>query len=160
MGMEGHTDSEEWLDLVDRGELTRVNETAFQVFLATELELRNSLHSQHIPNFKAKVRKEILENEDIAFYWSILSCDWEVDASQALLELLVDLFLTIRGFSYASAWMEKYKAATAKTLQKVKGVRKNSRCHKNFKHFHNWLKLLFYVRDCYVCTCRYYIKQE
>lgn len=80
-GDEGHTDSEEWLDLVDRGGLTRVNETAFQVFLAMELELRNHLQSQHIPNFKTEVRKEILENEDVAFYWSILSCDWEVDES-------------------------------------------------------------------------------
>ena len=123
-GDERRTDSEEWLDLVDRGGLTRVNDTAFQVFLAMELELRKHLQSQCIPNFKAEVRKQILENEDVSFYWSILSCDWEVDESQALLELVVDLFLTIRGFSYASAWMEKYKAATAKTLQKSKGFRK------------------------------------
>ena len=47
--------------------------------------------------------------------------EWEVDESQALLELVVDLFLTIRGFCYASAWMEKYIAATAKTA-KVKRV--------------------------------------
>ena len=38
-GDERRTDSEEWLDLVDRGGLTRVNDTAFQVFLAMELEL-------------------------------------------------------------------------------------------------------------------------
>jgi len=42
--------------------------------------------------------------------------------SEALLELLVDLFLTIRGFSYASAWVEKYKTASAKTLQKSRGI--------------------------------------
>ena len=100
----------------DREGLTHVNEMAFQVFLAMELELRNHLQSQHIPNFKTEVRKEILENEDVAFYWSILSCDWEVDESQALLELVVDLFLMIRGFSYASAWMEKYKAAEELSL--------------------------------------------
>ena len=57
--------------------------------------------------------------------WSILSCDWEVDENQALLELVVDLFLTIRGFSYASAWMLK-----------------NSRCHKNFKHFPQVIEIL------------------
>ncbi len=37
-------------------------------------------------------------------------------AMQALLKLVVSMFITIRGFSYASAWMEKYKAA--------KGLRK------------------------------------
>ena len=98
-----------------------------------ELELRNHLQSQHIPNFKTEVRKEILENEDVAFYWSILSCDWEVDESQALLELVVDLFLMIRGFSYASAWIKQ----PLPRLCKSQRVPKNSRCHKNFKHFHN-----------------------
>ena len=62
---EGHTDSEKWLDLVDREGLTRVNEMAFRVSLAMELELRNHLQSQHIPNFKTEVRKKILENEDV-----------------------------------------------------------------------------------------------
>ena len=38
-GDEEHTDSEEWLDMVDRGGLTRVNEMTFQVFLAMELQL-------------------------------------------------------------------------------------------------------------------------
>ena len=37
-GDEGHTYTEEWLDLVVRGGLTRVNEMTFQAFLAMELE--------------------------------------------------------------------------------------------------------------------------
>ena len=123
-GDEGHTYTEEWLDLVDRGGLTRVNEMTFQAFLAMELELRNHLNSQHTPNFKTEVCKKLLANEDVAFYWSILSSDWEEVESLALLELVVNLFLTIRGFHYASAWLEEYKAASAKTLQKSKGLRK------------------------------------
>ena len=65
-----------------------------------------------------------MEDEDVAFFWSLLSADWGEDDSKALLELFVDMFLTIRGFLFASAWMEKYKAASAKTLQKSKGLRK------------------------------------
>ena len=93
--------------------------------LAMKIELRKHLQSQDIPNFKTEVKKDILENGDVTFYWSVLSCNWEEDESEALLELVVDLFFTIRGFSYASAWVEKYKTASAKTLQKSKGLRKS-----------------------------------
>ena len=65
----------------------------------------------------------MIEDEDVAFYWSMLSADWEECDSQALLELVVNMFVTIRGFSFASAWVEKYKTASAKSLQKSKGLR-------------------------------------
>ena len=123
-GDEEHADSEDWIELIDRGGLTRINEIAFQVFLAMEIELRKHLNSQCVPNFKTDITKKVLENEDVAFYWSILSTDWEEHDSQALLELVVNMFITIRGFSYASAWVEKYKTASAKSLQKSKGLRK------------------------------------
>ena len=124
-GDESHAHCQEWVDAVDRGGLTRVNEMTFQAFLAMELELRSHLQTQRTPNFKEEVGKSILANEDVAFHWSIVSSDWEEAESQALLELVVNLFVTIRGFSYASAWMEKFKAASAKTLQKSKGLRKS-----------------------------------
>ena len=92
-GDEEHSESEEWLDLVG---LTRVNEATFQVFLAMETELRQHLKSENTPNFKTYVNKQVLENEDVAFYWSILSAEWEESDSQALLELVVNLFFTIR----------------------------------------------------------------
>lgn len=123
-GDEEHTDSEDWVELIDRGGLTRINDVTFQVFLAMEVELRKHLNSQCVPNFKTTITKKVLENEDVTFYWSILSADWEELDSQALLELVVNMFITIRGFSYANAWVEKYKAASAKSLQKSKGLRK------------------------------------
>ena len=124
-GDKEHTDSEDWIELIDRGGLTHINDIAFQAFLAMEIELRKHLDSQCAPpNFKTDITKKVLENEDVAFYWSILSADWEEQDSQALLELMVNMFITIRGFSYASAWVEKYKAASAKSLQKSKGLRK------------------------------------
>lgn len=124
-GDEVHMDTEEWLDLIDRGGLTRVNEVAFQAFLAMELEVRKHLHLRQVPNFKVDIFTKVLECDDLAFHWSILASDWEEGDSQALLKLVVDLFLTIRGFSYASAWMEKFKSESAKTLQKSKGLRKS-----------------------------------
>ena len=45
----------------------------------------------------------------------------DVDVHNLLLRLIADLYLTIRGFSYASAWMEYYKQAKKKstTIQKL-----------------------------------------
>jgi hypothetical protein len=34
------------------------------------------------------------------------------------------MWITVRGFSYASAWVEKMKVAQQKTTQKSKGLRK------------------------------------
>ena len=42
----------------------------------------------------------------------IATADFEFDdreTHEKLLHMIVELYLTIRGYSYASAWMEKYK---------------------------------------------------
>ena len=38
--------------------------------------------------------------------------------------MIVNHWVKIRGFSYASAWLEKFKTAQKKTTQKSKGIRK------------------------------------
>lgn len=47
------------------------------------------------------------------------------ECPDALLEMVVAQWVKIRGFSYASAWVEQYKE-TQKNLKKSKGVRKFS----------------------------------
>ena len=41
-----------------------------------------------------------------------------------ILSMMTDLWITIRGFSAVSGWLEQYKQAHTKTVQKSKGVRK------------------------------------
>ena len=85
------------------------------------------LQPQQPPNLH-KVTEHILKNEDVQFHWCIHWCivasDWEEEETEALLQLVVNMWITIRRFSYASAWMEKFKSAHAKSLQKSKGLRK------------------------------------
>ena len=50
------------------------------------------------------------------FYWSILSAEWDESDSQALFELVVNLFLTIRGFSYASTCIRMHKNIAGNTF--------------------------------------------
>ena len=120
---EGRT-AEEWLNLIDRGSLKHINKSTFQVMVAMELELQKHLHSQKPPNFVHKITEHILNNGDVQFHRSIVACDWEEEETEALLQQVVKMWVTMRGFSYASAWVEKFKTASAKSLQKSKGLRR------------------------------------
>ena len=53
----------------------------------------------------------------------MISADWE-EAEAVLLQMIIEHWVTVRGFSYASAFLEKYKRANKKTVQKSKGTRK------------------------------------
>ena len=119
-------ESEDWIQLIDRGGLTNVNDVTYHLFVAMELEIRKHLQSQSPQDvrFKDKMTDNILKNDDVLFYWSMLSADWSEGNAEVLIHIVIELWITIRGFSYASAWMEKYKASQKKTVQKSKGVRK------------------------------------
>ena len=123
----GNLASEEWLDLVDRGGLCRVNDTAFSLFQAMEVEVRShlQLHAAVVTeNFKEAVTRRVFESDEVKTFWTWLSNEWEDEDSKLLFRMIVELFVTVRGFSYASAWIEQHKINTAKTLQKSKGLRK------------------------------------
>ena len=122
-GDEEHDGSCNWIQMIDRGGLTHVNNVTYNAFLSMELELRRHLTREQPPNFR-DVAENIKKNEDVQFSWSMVAADWEEEEAQALLALTVDLWITIRGFSFASAWIEKFKAEHKKSVQKSKGVRK------------------------------------
>ena len=63
------------------------------------------------------------QNEDVLFHWTLISATWDDELAAKLMNMIVDLWITIRGFSLASAWIEEYKGATKKTLQKSKPLR-------------------------------------
>ena len=126
-------DSHDWVDLVDRGGLTLVNNKTFDVFVAIEYEVRNRLGKDM--ELTDAVMKEIAESDQVAFFWSLLNEEWQEESSVALLHMVVSQFF---GFSYASSWIENFKATHKKTTQKSKGIRKqlisessSSECHPN-----------------------------
>lgn len=103
-GEEVEGTAEERLNLVDRGGLKHINESTFQAVLAMELELRRHLHPSSLLH---KVSEHILKNEDVQFHWSIVASDWEEDETKALLELVVNMWITIQGFSYERSSLPK-----------------------------------------------------
>ena len=68
----------------------------------------------------------VLSNNDVQFYWSMLSVNIEEEEHNSeLLWHIVQLWLMIRGFSISKAWMEDYKCAPKSGTAKSKGLRKN-----------------------------------
>ena len=126
----GQSTAEEWTDLVDRGGLWHVHETTFQLLCALEEEVRtylNALSSWNTSGLQSQFVKKLMKSENVLFYWCIATADFEVDdveVHEQLLKMIIELFLTIRGFSYASAWMEHYKQALKKSTQRSKSLRK------------------------------------
>ena len=65
-----------------------------------ELQIRRHLSVESAQKinigFKTKLTESILSNEDVQFHWTVVGAAWEEEESAALLELVVDLFVTIK----------------------------------------------------------------
>jgi len=120
---------EEWTNLIDRGGLWHVKECTYQFFRAVEDVIRNDLKmlAHPIPPSKPQMIQNITNDEDVKFYWLIASADFEIDDQEIhdlLLEKIAELYVTVRGFSYASGWLEKYKQRTKQATQRTKSLRR------------------------------------
>ena len=100
---------------INRGGLCRIKEATFNVFLAIEEELKECLKTLTEMPQKDEIIQRVTANDDVEFYWLIATANFEIDEREVHLELLhkiVELYVTVRGFSFASAWLEKYKQRT------------------------------------------------
>lgn len=116
--------SQEWIGTIDRGGLCHVNNDTFELFVALEKGLRKHLSAERMTDFTEEMKKGLQENDNVQFIWYIISADWDSENSWQLLNSIITIWMKIRGFSLAGAWVEKYKKANKKTTQKSKGVRK------------------------------------
>ena len=97
----------------------------YMLFTAMEQALRPHLCTNDkstLPDI-ANLSEAIKSDDDVLFYWSILSANWE-DEADVLLSMIVEHWIKLRGFSHASAFVEKYKQSSKKNIQKSKAVRK------------------------------------
>eukprot|EP00731_Ephydatia_muelleri_P004466 Em0002g642a len=117
-------DSTDWIECVNRGGLTFVNDLTFEIFVAMELEIHIHLQGPQQPVNLSSIAPAIKNNEDVLFLWSMLSAGWSESAGSTLLDMVISMWVGIRGFSYSSAWVEKYKKEHKRTTQKSKGLRK------------------------------------
>jgi len=118
---------EEWTDSIDRGGLWHVKEFTYQFFLAVEEAVRSALQklAHPVPPSKLDMIQKITDDEDVEYYWSIVAANFEFDdreIHEVLLNKIAELYVTVRGFSYANGWLEKYKQRTKESTQKRKSL--------------------------------------
>ena len=111
----------EWMAIVDRGGLIHISDDLFRVFIAIELEICRHFRVENAQemtaSYEGKVVASILTNEDVLYHWCMVCCDVPEELSNELLKRIVELWITIRGFSFAKSYMEMYKQAAKKVLQ-------------------------------------------
>ena len=67
---------------------------------------------------KVEIISSIVEDTDVQFSWLLLCLDLDdEELSNELLKYVVEMWLTIRGFSMANTWMEYYKQSTQRAKQ-------------------------------------------
>jgi len=115
---------------VDSGGLFPVNNTAYLLFKQLEIEVQKSYNYRQLLSTQIPSRDEITEkittSEDVQFYWFLLSSDLEdsEEASKELLCMIIDLWITIRGFFFTKSLLEQYKQLHSLNTSKAKALHK------------------------------------
>ena len=103
---EEQNESPDWLKAINHGGLLCVNNMTFELFLTMERELRFHLSSN--PEFGgSEIKIHPKQSEDVLFLWAIIGAGWEEEYCSYLLGMVVDMWVCIRGFSQATAWIER-----------------------------------------------------
>ena len=120
--------SAEWIEMIDRGGLCHVKDGTFYLFNAMEEEMREHFRLSRVhqmgEGYKDSVISSIIENEEVQFHWSVLTSDITTEEANEVLQMITKLWTTIRGFSFASDWIELYKQNKKQSIQKSKPLRK------------------------------------
>ena len=70
------------------------------------------------------------------FFWTLISQEIDGEDAIKLLEDIATMWVTIHGFSLASAWLEEYKRNKGVTVSKTKALRKKLQREETAKEIH------------------------
>lgn len=96
-----------WTKLVGRGGLFEVSDTTFLFFKSIEVQIQRLLpeHLWNPTSSKEQLVGSIVNEENVNILWSVLATDLKDEGECAsLLEAIVDMWLTMRGFAMAGSW--------------------------------------------------------
>lgn len=126
---EGET--EVWLNATDRGGLWHVSDTTYVFFAIVEEVTRRFFTTRQLDrlssheNPKKEMVDYLLQDGDILFQWSFLTTSLPGSLESVLLEKVIQLYVTIRGFGFATSCVEMFKQHTKQSLQRKKALRKS-----------------------------------
>ena len=122
-----------WVNLVDRGGLFRVNDQLYTFFAEVEMIVRR--HLARMLSFAAvghenvmqrqEIVDDVLSHPDVQFSWTLVCTDLaDEDLEAELMKHMVELWLTIRGFSAVGSWMEYYKQCKKEGTKRAHALRR------------------------------------
>lgn len=74
-------------------------------------------------SFRSRLVSDLVDDSDVQFSWCIVGHEMDEECSTECLEMIVNKWITIRGFSFAKSMVELYKQECKKSTQKSKGLR-------------------------------------
>ena len=74
---------------------------------------------------RARLTDAISNNDDVLFHWCLLTAESEDAHAQTVFDMLVSLWITVRGFAFTSAFVEMYKQERRKGVQRSKALKKH-----------------------------------
>ena len=106
----------EWVKAVNRGGLYEVKDEVYLLFREIEVKMQShlmahlkALSTTHYESQSSKttIINLVQHDNNVQFYWSIVNDIQNEEWSEELLNHLITSWLTIRGFSISSQWMEE-----------------------------------------------------
>lgn len=119
-----------WVKEISRGRLIQVTQQAQQVFVAIEMSVRTHLRVSNAHKLdetsRKKIRELVFADSDVQFYWCLTGMTFEIgdERAEELLEMCIEKWITIRGFSFANSILEIYKQDMHCGTGKAKALRK------------------------------------
>ena len=114
-----------WTNPIERGGLWHVNECIFTLFSILEDKIRRHLKLV-LKSLNEEIKKIILQaimkNEDLWFQWTLITANADAFIGMELLHHISELYLTLRGFAFASFCFELYKQCSKKPFKKSKSL--------------------------------------
>jgi len=110
-----------WVRTNDRGGLMHVSLDTFRCFKAIETVVYKFLKNGAT---KEEVTTQAFISENVRLHWMLI-CDLSNEAEcLELLQNVIEIWFTVRGFSLAGKLFEDYKKATKSNVRGKKGLRK------------------------------------
>ncbi len=124
-----YTYTKEWICAINRGGLFVVRDGTFELFKAIEVKTKEVLPQHLARSVQAGSRNELVQSividEMVQTKWRSEGASIvDEEGGNELLCKIVSMWVTMRGFSITSKWMEDYKRAKNKTVKKSKNLRK------------------------------------
>ena len=109
--------TEHWLNAIDRGGLWHINDQTYSLFytfeeLILEPFKRNTAHKLINDDSKLSL---ITTLQSSVIQWCMLTASTDDADATAFLNQFIELYVTIRGFSFASSCVELYKVIQEST---------------------------------------------